>query len=220
MPIRNSVKPRQGSRGIQDTEVRPLKGSGTEATGRTSHHPAPGLGALPILCEWRHDTSHVVAFTLFARLVLLLLLPSLTCGCLTFGRRPEPASPSRRVPGMWPVTHERLRVSSPFGYRNGRLHKGIDLAVPVGTPAHATADGRVRFSGRQRGYGEMVIIDHAGGFTTVYAHLRKRLVNAGDAVARGQTIGLTGRSGNATGPHLHYEIRRDGRSEDPAPYLP
>lgn len=120
-----------------------------------------------------------------------------------------------------PILHRPVTVSSRFGEPRGdRIHKGIDLQAPAGTPVHATAPGRVTYSGEQRGYGEVIIIEHGGGLATVYAHLRKRRADAGDEVRRGQHIGDVGRSGNATTDHLHYEVRVNGAPVDPAPYLP
>jgi murein DD-endopeptidase MepM/ murein hydrolase activator NlpD len=84
---------------------------------------------------------------------------------------------------------------------------------------HATADGVVTFSGTQGAYGDIVVVDHGGGYATAYAHLSRRGVRAGAQVRRGDRIGLVGRTGNATAPHLHYEVRRDGEAVNPEPYL-
>ncbi len=125
------------------------------------------------------------------------------------------------TPGIWPVQHSNAVVSSPFGApRGARRHQGIDITVPFGTPVHATANGRVAFSGVQRDYGHIVHLEHGGGLATLYAHLSERRVREGDLVQRGQVIGRVGQSGNATGPHLHYEVRRNGIAVDPRPYLP
>lgn len=129
--------------------------------------------------------------------------------------------PAQHIPAIWPIQHPNAVISSPFGETRGaRRHQGIDIAVPAGTPVYATANGRVVFSGTQTNYGHLVHLDHAGGIATLYAHLDARTVRQGDAVRRGQVIGNVGRSGNATGPHLHYEIRRNGIPVDPRPYLP
>ena len=113
----------------------------------------------------------------------------------------------------WPL--KNFQVSSKFGNRRGRLHAGIDLRAPRGTPIHAAADGRVVFSGRSGDYGRMVVIDHGGGVETAYAHNSRNLVNRGQRVKQGDIIGNVGRSGNATGYHLHFEFRRYGRPLNP-----
>lgn len=124
------------------------------------------------------------------------------------------------APRGWPVAHPNLRVSSRFGdARGGRRHKGIDLECPAGTPVHATAPGIVTFSGTQGAYGDIVVIDHGGGYSTAYAHLSRRALRAGDPVRRGDIVGAVGRTGNATAPHLHYEVRRNGEAINPEPYL-
>jgi murein DD-endopeptidase MepM/ murein hydrolase activator NlpD len=112
-------------------------------------------------------------------------------------------------------------VSSRFGWRddplNGarRFHQGIDIAMAYGQDVKAAAGGRVSFSGVQSGYGNTVVIDHADGRQTRYAHLAEQAVRAGDPVAEGQIIGKSGSSGRATGPHLHFELLVDGRPVDP-----
>lgn len=104
--------------------------------------------------------------------------------------------------------------------RGGRLHAGIDISAREGTPIRAAADGVVTYSdSTQRGYGNMVLVDHGNGFVTAYAHNRENLVSQGARVARGEVIALVGATGNATGPHVHFEIRRSGRAVNPRPYL-
>ncbi|TNF86356.1 MAG: peptidoglycan DD-metalloendopeptidase family protein [Gammaproteobacteria bacterium] len=114
---------------------------------------------------------------------------------------------------VWPLRH--FEVSSHFGNRRGRLHSGIDLRAPRGTPIHAAADGRVKFSGHKNGYGRMIVIDHGKGIETAYAHNERNLVARGQRVSQGQVIARIGRSGNATGYHLHFEFRRYGQALDP-----
>lgn len=118
----------------------------------------------------------------------------------------------------WPV--EGAVVGSPFGPRWGRQHDGIDLGAPEGTPVRAARDGRVIFSGWRRGYGKVVVVDHGGGWTTLYAHNRENLVRTGAAVRRGAVIATLGASGTTSGPNLHFEIRKDGVAYDPVWYLP
>lgn len=111
------------------------------------------------------------------------------------------------------------RVSSRFGKRGRKLHKGIDIVAMVGTPIVASADGEVIFSGRQRGYGSTVVIDH-GDYMTLYAHASKLIARAGDKVRRGDYIAKVGRTGNARGAHLHFELRdRDNKPLDPSLYF-
>lgn len=110
-------------------------------------------------------------------------------------------------------------ISSKFGKRRRRLHKGIDIAANVGTPIVAAAEGEVIFSGRQRGYGSTVVIDH-GQFMTLYAHASKLIARTGDKVRQGDFIAKVGRTGNARGAHLHFELRNtDNKPIDPLPYL-
>jgi murein DD-endopeptidase MepM/ murein hydrolase activator NlpD len=120
----------------------------------------------------------------------------------------------------WPVDGP---VSSPFGIRRDgldlRVHHGIDIAVPAGTPIRAMAPGRVQFAGTRSGYGQVVIIDHPRGVRTLYAHLSQIHVRTGDMIQGRPVIGLSGATGRVTGPHLHFEIRRRGRAEDPVPLL-
>lgn len=115
------------------------------------------------------------------------------------------------------------RISSTFGMRMHPLHRqwvkheGVDYAAPMGTPIHATADGVVKFVGQQRGYGNIVILQHPHGYSTVYAHQSRFAsgLRKGEHVKQGQTIGYVGETGWATGPHLHYEFRIDGKAVNP-----
>jgi len=123
-----------------------------------------------------------------------------------------------RIPLVLPV-HSGYRLSSPFGPRGGRLHKGIDMASSLNTPIYATADATVKFSGTQSGYGNVVVLDHGGGYETYYAHLNRRLVTVGQTISRGDQIGAMGNTGRSTGVHLHYEIRKDGVAVNPMTYI-
>lgn len=100
-----------------------------------------------------------------------------------------------------------------------RFHAGIDLPAPQGAAVQATAPGSVVGAGWCGGYGWCVTLDHGGGVFTLYGHLSRIDVAAGQGVARGQEIGLVGSTGHSTGPHLHYEVRTNGRPIDPVPYL-
>jgi murein DD-endopeptidase MepM/ murein hydrolase activator NlpD len=112
-------------------------------------------------------------------------------------------------------------IRSPFGMRrdpiNGRMrfHQGIDIAAKRGTPIEAAAAGTVVFAGRNKGYGKMVMIEHADGRRTLYGHAQSLFVKAGDTVAAGQTIAAVGSTGHSTGPHLHFEVRQNNRSVNP-----
>lgn len=107
----------------------------------------------------------------------------------------------------------------PF-HHGGDFHPGIDLAAPVGTPIHATADGTVLRAGwNNGGYGNMVELDHGKGIVTRYGHMSKVLVNPGDHVTRGEVIGLVGSTGHSTGPHCHYEVRIDNKPVNPIPFM-
>ena len=121
---------------------------------------------------------------------------------------------------QWPVEG---RVLSPFGVRfNGvspDIHRGVDISVPTGTRIRAMASGQVRFAGTQSGYGLVVWIDHGGELLTVYAHLSEIMVEAGATIDHRQILGLSGATGNATTPHLHFEIWRGGHQRDPVPLL-
>lgn len=117
----------------------------------------------------------------------------------------------------WPTNGT---VTSPFGYRWGRLHAGMDIANGQGTPIRAAKAGTVILAGWNGGYGNSVVIDHGGGFTTLYAHQSRLRVSEGQAVKQGQQVGDMGSTGNSTGSHLHFETRVNGDPRDPARYLP
>lgn len=120
----------------------------------------------------------------------------------------------------WPVDGT---LTSPFGLRfrglSPDLHPGVDIAAPTGTPVNAMRGGRVSFAGSQTGYGLTIIIHHGENLRTRYAHLSEILVRVGDDVSSDTPIGRVGATGNATAPHLHFEIIRWGRHEDPVPLL-
>lgn len=121
---------------------------------------------------------------------------------------------------IWPV---RGRITSPYGARvlNGRkeFHSGIDIGAPTGTTIVAAESGRVSYSGYMRGYGNVIILSHDRGYSTVYAHCSVRLVKKGQYVKKGSIIGKVGSTGNATGSHLHFEIRVSGKPGNPLSYL-
>jgi len=118
------------------------------------------------------------------------------------------------------------RVSSRYGNRlhpvhdELRMHTGMDISVPPGTPVKATADGVVSFAGWTEGSGVVVVVEHGHGFRTAYAHNGKATVRVGQRVVRGERIALSGSTGLSTGPHVHYEVWKNGRHVDPAGFLP
>ena len=137
-------------------------------------------------------------------------------GCTSGGRGVEASV----VPRGWPVPYDIAKVSSVFGVSRGSSrHQGLDLSAPKGTKVRATADGRVSFAGRSGDFGRLVIVDHADGYQTRYAHLKSIEVKEGKRVKRGTVIGTVGKSGNATGFHLHYEVRLQGTPVNPRSYL-
>lgn len=118
---------------------------------------------------------------------------------------------------IWPC---RGPLTSPFGMRWGRMHQGQDIACGYGTAIHAAKAGTVVFAGQMSGYGNVVIIDHGGGFSTLYAHQSRMAVSQGQHVNQGDIIGYVGSTGHSTGPHLHFETRFGGTPRNPIPYLP
>lgn len=127
---------------------------------------------------------------------------------------------ARSTPSGSPVPD--ARQSSAFGWRanpftgeGAEWHAGLDLPAPMGTPVQATADGEVETVATSGGYGLAVVLRHASGYTTVFGHLHDAAVREGDAVTRGTVIGHVGSGGRSTGPHVHYEVRRDGRPVNP-----
>jgi murein DD-endopeptidase MepM/ murein hydrolase activator NlpD len=117
---------------------------------------------------------------------------------------------------IWPVSGP---VTSPFGYRWGRLHAGIDIGAPYGTPIHAAAAGTVVLAGWTGGYGNYTCIDHGGGMATCYGHQSSYAVSSGAIVGQGQVIGYVGNTGHSFGAHLHFEVRINGNPVDPLGYL-
>jgi murein DD-endopeptidase MepM/ murein hydrolase activator NlpD len=129
-----------------------------------------------------------------------------------------PVSPLRRGSGQlqWPL---RGVLYARFGRKGKSPHDGIDLAAPAGTPVRTAGEGSVLFAGPQRGYGLLVIVEHAHGLVTVYAHNRDLRVRTGQQVREGQAIATVGESGKTSGPHLHFEVRQDGAPVDPLDFL-
>lgn len=125
---------------------------------------------------------------------------------------------AEKVPLVMPL-HTTFRYSSGFGRRWGRMHKGVDMAGSTGSPVYATADGVVTRAGWMSGYGRVVEIRHDFGLVTRYAHQSKIRVKKGQRVSRGDRIGDMGSSGRSTGPHLHYEVRVNGKAVNPMTFI-
>lgn len=119
---------------------------------------------------------------------------------------------------IWPLASGTL--TSTFGPRGRSFHDGIDIGAPPGTVVRAARDGDVIYSDTLRGYGNVVIVRHAGGYATVYAHNDENLVDAGSKVRQGQPVAKVGRSGRTSGPNLHFEIRKDNVARNPIYFLP
>jgi murein DD-endopeptidase MepM/ murein hydrolase activator NlpD len=126
------------------------------------------------------------------------------------------------TPSGWPVAGP---VTSPFGERqaprgsNIQFHTGIDISVPSGTPIRATADGVVTYAGWSSGNGNLVALEHGFGYSTFFAHAKSTNVQVGQRVKRGEVIAYSGSTGNSTGPHLHYEVWKQGRAVNPRGFL-
>ena len=137
--------------------------------------------------------------------------------------RPPQASLKTRPGFIWPVEGQ---LTSPFGEREhamggggAQFHAGIDISVPPGTPVQAAQEGTVAFAGYNAAYGKVVKLEHANGFSTLYAHNSRLLVYVGQTIEAGQVICLSGSSGRSTGPHLHFEVHKDGWPVEPLPHL-
>ncbi len=117
---------------------------------------------------------------------------------------------------IWPANG---LFTSPFGFRWGRMHEGIDIALPEGTPIRAAKSGTVILAAYTGGYGNYICIDHGGGLSTCYAHLSTYAVSSGSQVSQGAVIAGSGNTGASTGPHLHFEVRVGGAAQDPMGYL-
>lgn len=138
----------------------------------------------------------------------------------TTAKAAAPPTTARPAPSgsrlAWPLSGP---LTSPFGMRWGALHAGIDIGVPIGTPIHAAAAGTVIFCGQMGGYGNVVLVDHGNGLVSLYGHQDRLACSDGQRVGAGQVIGYSGNTGHSTGPHLHFEVRRNGTPVDPMQYL-
>jgi murein DD-endopeptidase MepM/ murein hydrolase activator NlpD len=132
---------------------------------------------------------------------------------------PEAVAAANKLNLHWPLRH--VQITSRFGKRLRDFHEGIDLKARAGTPVYAAQEGRVLYAGvRIRGYGKMIVIKHAYGIATVYAHNSKLLVGKGDYVKLGQQIATSGNTGHTSGPHVHFEVRHGVSAVDPARLVP
>jgi murein DD-endopeptidase MepM/ murein hydrolase activator NlpD len=192
---------------------------------------APGAGPVSLVNVDPHQ-SPSTADRLLAR--MQQVLPPVSEAELNALLPTFASADPERLDLLWPV--ETRTISSAWGPRmrtktirvkdqrkkriryKGR-HKGVDLTAPTGTAVFAALDGQVITSGRHKQYGNYVVVDHGNGVSTVYAHHKLNLVQEGDIVRRGQKIAEVGRTGNATGPHLHFELRIDGLQRNPLPLL-
>jgi murein DD-endopeptidase MepM/ murein hydrolase activator NlpD len=134
-------------------------------------------------------------------------------------RRRDDALASRGLGPLYFVWPTRGWLTSGFGARWGRFHEGVDIATSWGHQVVAVAPGTVEFAGWYAGYGRLIIIDHGRGIHTRYAHNSRLLVRPGQQVDRDEVIALSGSSGSSTGPHLHFEVRVNGRPQNPLPWF-
>jgi murein DD-endopeptidase MepM/ murein hydrolase activator NlpD len=133
---------------------------------------------------------------------------------------PAKDAPAAKVSSSGIIWPTQGTVTSGFGYRWGALHAGIDIANNQGTPVHAAKAGTVILAGWNGGYGNCIVIDHGGGFSTLYGHNVRLRVSEGQRVSQGELIADMGSTGNSTGPHSHFETRINGNPQDPMRYLP
>ena len=128
-------------------------------------------------------------------------------------------SVTQAAPDVWLLPVQGYRFSSAYGWRWGRMHNGIDLAAPQGTPIVAVHAGTVTMSRYNGGYGYAVVIDHGDGVETLYAHASQLLVHEGQEVSAGERIALVGNTGYSFGAHLHFEVHEYGAPQNPVPWL-
>jgi Peptidase family M23/Putative peptidoglycan binding domain len=158
-----------------------------------------------------HLQRAVIRFQQFAGLPLVGFVGPRTMRAL---QAPPPSCPLRL---RWPVS---APVGSPFGPRGMRFHSGIDIEAALGTPVGAARGGVVTWAGPVAGYGNLVAVAHGQGVRTLYAHLARLDVGVGERVATGEAVGIVGATGDAVGPHLHFEVRVRGAAIDPLSALP
>jgi murein DD-endopeptidase MepM/ murein hydrolase activator NlpD len=215
---RQTYYPPKGTAAAKPTEVAGGGFTGVYHTveqGQTLWRISKTYGVDLETLQWVNDVEDVTDL----RVGRVLFIPGVNRAQTVQPAMPEDDVPSlRMVDLIWPL---RGRETSGYGPRSGSPHQGLDLAAPTGTLVLAAADGKVAYSGNgMRGYGRVVVIKHPNDLSTVYAHNSKLLVRMGDSVEQGQTVAKVGQTGRATGPHLHFEVRRRGVPEDPMKFLP
>ncbi len=197
----------------------------TAASSRPTPSPRSSVAPWQIYTVRPGDSLWLIARRFGTTVKALMAANGLRSDRLQIGQRlriPAPGKPAgtvsvqRRVGFVWPA---RGVLTSRFGSRWRRHHRGIDLAAPRGTPIYAARSGRVRYAGWYGGYGLLVVIDHGDGLETYYGHASRILVRPGQWVAQGQRIALVGCTGACTGSHLHFEVRVRGTPIDPLRYL-
>lgn len=167
------------------------------------------------LCPPRRDVR--VPSLIARRWIGVLLFTVLVSGCGSAARYRIPGDRLDRIRLLSPVAGT---ISSGFGKRSRGRHAGIDILAPAGAEVRAASPGLAKYTGNgKRGYGNVLILDHGEGITTLYGHLATIRVQSGETVPAGAVIGTIGRSGNATTHHLHFELRVDGEAVDPTLYL-
>jgi murein DD-endopeptidase MepM/ murein hydrolase activator NlpD len=205
----------------QDAEIRRLLGVGP-ATAVKAHptHAALPAGTIPTT-ESVQARLAGLAEASQQRLSDSRTLAGLARSVLNL-RRLAALARERMIAALPSLNPVEGSINSGFGWRVNpwpEFHPGVDLSADYGTPVHAAADGIVLSAGWDGGYGVKVAVDHQNGYQTWYAHLSRVAVAPGERVRKGETIAYVGATGEATGPHLHYQIMLDGRAIDPAPYL-
>ena len=196
-----------GVRALPDVKARPTHGAIKTTATPTVAGVQARLARLTQVSEQRLAASAV-----FSRLALRVLLL----------RRVAFAARARMIAALPSLNPVDGTISAGFGWRVNpwpEFHQGLDLAADYGTPVRAAADGVVQTAGWDGGFGIKVAVDHLNGYQTWYAHLSRVAVRPGERVRKGQTIAFVGATGEATGPHLHYQVMLNGAAINPAPYL-
>lgn len=205
--IRNDIRSIASDRAEYDAQLSRLNSQRSELASVTSERNSAlrKLNARERELNTKYDELHDDAAA---------LQDAIKNGVVTYGGSiPGGPSPNGLI---WPVNGP---VVSPFAWRWGRMHEGLDIAVGTGTPIHAAAAGVVTYASEMSGYGNMVIIQHAGILSTGYAHQSQIAATVGQTVQQGQVIGFVGCTGHCFGPHLHFETRENGTAVDPMRYL-
>jgi len=195
----------------------------SESAGRpiTRHIPNASMGGPHIALMANYDDTYETLDTVFEGLENRITDQVLAYDSL-LSEAKEIMLYLEARPSIWPVhgtvTSEMGSRPDPFG-SGLEAHSGIDIAVPTGTEVRATASGTISFSGWEGGYGYLVIIDHGHGYETFYGHNSNLLLDVGDRVSRGDVIAESGSTGRSTGPHVHYEVRRNGELMNPRDFM-